>query len=251
MKQQHLPQAQLARLSQDRGCADERAWPAALHTLGITTARHLNIATEGALVGRLVHHGRCAELVIMSDDAGQFKVAGFLQALCWVHAERTIHKLIAGTERNRATQAAGRDQIWTFYHDLKAYQRAPDEITRSALAQRFDDLFTQQTTVQLLNLALKRLYDHKTELLLVLARPDMARHNNLSANDIRDDGKKRKSSATTRRDTGRQARDTFLSLKKTCQKLGSSFWQYLQDRISQQHDIPPLPELIRATAQGP
>jgi hypothetical protein len=251
MQQQHLPQAQLARLSQDRGCADARTWQAALRTLGLTTPRHIKIATDGALVGRLVPHGRRAELVIRSADAGQFQVAGFLQALCGVHAERTIHQLIAGTAVNRAAQAAVREQIWTFYHDLKNYHRAPDESTKSALAQRFDDLFTQKPAFQLLNLARKRLDDNKTEWLLVLERPDIALHNNLSENDIRDYVKKRKLSATTRRDSGRQARDTFLSLKKPCQKLGISFWQYLQDRISQQHDIPPLPELIRATAQGP
>ena len=125
MKQQRLPQAQLALLSQDQVYADEEAWQAALQRLGITAARHIQIATEGALVGSLVHHGLRAELVIISDDAGQFKIAGFLHALCWVHAERTIHKLIAGTDVNRAAQAAVREQIWTFYHDLKAYQRAP------------------------------------------------------------------------------------------------------------------------------
>ena len=251
MKQQRLPQAPLALLSQDRVYADETTWQAALQTLGITTPRHIKIATEGALVGSLVHHGLCADLVIISDDAGQFKIAGFLNALCWVHAERTIHKLIAGTDVNRAAQAAVREQIWAFYRDLKAYQRTPDEATKQALAQRFDEIFTQKTEFQMLNLALQRLYDNKTELLLVLERPDIALHNNLSENDIRDYVKKRKISATTRSDAGRQARDTFLSLKKTCQKLGISFWQYLQDRISHQYAIPPLPELIRAAAQGP
>jgi hypothetical protein len=28
-------------------------------------------------------------------------------------------------------------------------------------------------------------------------------------------------------------RDTFISLKKTCRKLGVSFWDYLNDRIAQ------------------
>ena len=85
----------------------------------------------------------------------------------------------------------------------------------------------------------------------MLERPEIPLHNNLSENDIRDYVKKRKISATTRSDSGRKARDTFLSLKKTCQKLGISSWHYLQDRISQQHQIPPLPSLIRAAAQGP
>ena len=100
-------------------------------------------------------------------------------------------------------------------------------------------------------MALKRLHENKPELLRVLERPEIPLHNNLSENDIRDYVKKRKISATTRSDSGRKARDTFLSLKKTCQKLGISFWHYLQDRISQQHQIPPLPSLIRAAAQGP
>ncbi|MEE4378658.1 MAG: transposase, partial [Candidatus Competibacteraceae bacterium] len=119
------------------------------------------------------------------------------------------------------------------------------------LEQRFDQIFTQKTAWQMLNLALKRLHDNKTELLLVLERPAIPLHNNLSENDIRDYVKRRKISATTRSEAGRKARDTFLSLKKTCQKLSIAFWDYLHDRISQQHDILPLPILIRAAAQGP
>jgi len=57
-------------------------------------------------------------------------------------------------------------------------------------------------------------------------------HNNLSENDIREYVKRRKVSGSTRSELGRQARDTFTRLKKTCRKLGVSFWQYLLDRIS-------------------
>jgi hypothetical protein len=44
---------------------------------------------------------------------------------------------------------------------------------------------------------------------------------------------------------GRQCRDTFISLKKTCRKLGISFWQYLIDRVSLTNTIPPLPTIMR------
>jgi len=37
-------------------------------------------------------------------------------------------------------------------------------------------------------------------------------------------------SGGTRSDEGRKCRDTFISLKKTCRKLGVPFWQYLADR---------------------
>lgn len=251
MKQQKLPQAVLTLLSQDQACADKAAWEGYLETLGITSERHIKIATEGALVGSLVHHGLAPGLVIVSDDAGQFKVAGFLNALCWVHAERTINQLIAGSDLNRQAQETVRGQIWSFYHQLKAYQQAPDETTRAALERCFEDIFTQKTAFHLLNLALRRLHENKTELLLVLERPEIPLHNNLSENDLRDYVKKRKISATTRSQNGRQSRDTFLSLKKTCQKLGISFWQYLQDRIGYKNDIASLPELMRSAAQGP
>jgi len=251
MRQQKLPQQPLALLSRDYRCADNTTWESYLKSLGILSERHLRIATEGALVGALVDHGIASHLVIMSDDAGQFSIAGLLNALCWVHAERTINKLIAGSDVNRRAQEAVREQLWAFYQQLKAYQQAPDELTGQRLEARFDEIFTQKTAFHLLNLALKRLHQNKAELLLVLQRPQIPLHNNLSENDIRDYVKKRKISATTRSDTGRQARDTFLSLKKTCQKLAISFSQYLFDRISRQNHIPPLPELIRAAAQGP
>ena len=43
-------------------------------------------------------------------------------------------------------------------------------------------------------------------------------------------------------------RDTFTSLKKTCRKLGISFWQYLLDRVTGGHQIPLLQDLIRQRA---
>ena len=78
----------------------------------------------------------------------------------------------------------------------------------------------------------------------MLNRPDIPLHNNLSENDIREYVKKRKISGSTRSDTGKKCRDTFISIKKTCRKLGISFWQYLDDRISQKNKILPLAELI-------
>ncbi|TXL18829.1 transposase, partial [Methylococcaceae bacterium HT5] len=64
----------------------------------------------------------------------------------------------------------------------------------------------------------------------------------------RDYVKKRKISGSTRSDSGRKARDTFASLKKTCRKNGISFWDYLKNRLLGVGDIPPLSEVIRAAA---
>lgn len=223
-----------------------------METLGaLCNERHRRIITEAALVASLISHGINPDLVIMSDDAGQFKIAGFLNALCWVHAERTINKIIAFTDPNRIALESVRSQIWDFYQDLKGYKLAPAEEKKLALEKQFDEIFTQSTGFQSLNLALQRIHENKVALLLVLSRPEIPLHNNLSENDIRVYVKKRKISATTRSDNGRDARDTFLSLMKTCQKLGISFWRYLLDRLSGENVIPQLPQLIRAAAQAP
>jgi len=141
-----------------------------------------------------------------------------------------------------------RDQIWSFYADLKAYKAQPDYTRIAEFELRFSTIFTQRTAYATLNQLLKRLHRHKRELLLVLQRPDVPIHTNGSETDIRDFVKKRKVSGGTRSDLGRQCRDTFASLKKTCRKLGVSFWQYLIDRISLDNVIQPLPLLIRSAA---
>ena len=103
----------------------------------------------------------------------------------------------------------------------------------------------------MLNLALGRLYNNKSELLLVLDRPEIPLHNNLSENDIREYVKRSKVSGSTRSEQGRRCRDTFTSLKKTCRKLGVSFWDYLLDRLSKSQEIPPLQDLILHHANSP
>ena len=144
-----------------------------------------------------------------------------------------------------------RPQVITFYEELKAYKVSPDETKKAQLQDRFEGIFTQKTDYQMLSLALKRLYDNKAELMLVLERPEIPLHNNLSENDIREYVKRRKVSGSTRSEMGRRCRDTFTSLKKTCRKLGVSVWDYLLDRLSKGKEIPTLADLIVHHANSP
>lgn len=226
---------------------NDEEWRAHLEALQIRESRHVRIATEGALLGSVLNDGFNRDLVIVSDDAGQFNI--LLHALCWVHAERTIKKLIGFTDDQRQALEDIRSGIWGLYADLKAYKGSPDEAKKVELEVRFDKIFTSKTCFATLNQALKRIHKNKKELLLVLDRPDIPLHNNLSEGDIREYVKKRKISGSTRSDTGRSCRDTFASLKKTCRKLGISFWEYLKDRLSGERAIPSLADLIRLRAQ--
>ena len=222
------------------------AWEAHLDALGIVSVRHRRIATEGALLGGLIQMGFSLDLAIISDGARQFAI--LLHALCWVHAERLVHKLIPLNDRQRADQARVRGEIWALYADLKADRRAPDPALRPALEERFDAIFTQRTSYTTLDRTLKRLHTHKSELLLVLERPDLVLHTNGSEGDLRGFVKWRKISGGTRSDRGKDCRDGFASLKKTCRKLGISFWDDLGDRIKQLGTVPLLPDLIRERA---
>jgi hypothetical protein len=252
MQQQKLPKAPLSKL---RGYVNQRVatqaeWHQHLSELSITEARHCRIATEGALLGSVLDHGLCDDLVIVSDDAGQFDV--LVHALCWVHAERLVHKLIPLNEMHREDIASVRAQIWDLYRDLKAYKSQPDEAQREALAQRFEAIFTQQTRFATLNRTLKGIHRNKAELLRVLERPEIPLHTNGSETDLRDYVKKRKISGGTRSDEGRRCRDTFASLKKTCRKLGISFWEYLTDRLGVgEQPIAHLPDIVRERATAP
>jgi hypothetical protein len=86
--------------------ADEAAWKGHLERLGLgeltVSPDPVRIATEGALWGAIKAHGFLPDTVIVSDDAGQFMVGR--HALCWVHAERLVHKLDAFTDEQRAAQ---------------------------------------------------------------------------------------------------------------------------------------------------
>ena len=66
---------------------------------------------------------------------------------------------------------------------------------------------------------------------MVLERPEIPLHTNGSENDIRCQVTRRKVSAGTRSGIGRDCRDAFLSLAKTCDKLGIALWDYLGSRL--------------------
>ena len=83
------------------------------------------------------------------------------------------------------------------------------------------------------------------------ADPTLTLHTNGSENDIRCQVTRRKVSAGTRSDTGRDCRDAVLGLAKTCAKHGVAFRDYLRSRfnVPGQLAVPPLPDLIRCRGQ--
>jgi hypothetical protein len=116
-------------------------------------------------------HGLMGNTVVVSDDAGQFRIPN--HALCWVHAERLLQKLMPKTPQQARQLEKVRDQIWALYRDLKLWKQSPLAMDKPILAKRFDDLFTQPTRYKDLDQLMARLHRRKAELLKVLERPEI------------------------------------------------------------------------------
>jgi len=247
-QRQKLPATVVDKLRRgSKAFVDTAAWRGRLRRLGITRPRHVQIATEGALLGSLIAHGVSPELTILSDGARQYDV--LVHAACWLHAERPLARMIPYSDKHQAAIAKVRGQIWELYQDLKKYRQRPEPSRRPDLEARFDAMCTQRTGFPSIDGVLKEMRAHRAALLRVLDRPEVPLHNNLSEGHLRDYVKKRKISGSTRSELGRQARDTFASLKKTCRRLGVNFWAYLQDRVRGAGRIPRLAVLIRQKAE--
>lgn len=252
MAEHKLPQSSWLPLSLsiNRVFKDKEEWLSYLQELGIENNSEIKTATEGALLGAVIDSGVSANLGIVSDGAGQFRLLS--HGLCWVHAERLINKLIPFTEAQRQAVEIVQGEIWDLYQDLKAYKKLTAEEPqqqKASLSERFDQIFTTNTSFETLNQVLRRLNRRKAELLKVLDRPELPLHNNASEQDIREFVTKRKISGSTRSDNGRRCRDTFTSLNKTCRKLGVSFWDYLSERVGGKNLIPTLGKLIAQKAK--
>jgi hypothetical protein len=252
MRKQGLPAATIACLKAEPETrfSDQAAWQAHLGRLGINASKvtpdPVRVATEAALWGSVQAHEFLCDAVILSDDAGQFNIGR--HALCWVHSERLVHKLDTFNDQQRAAQTRVRALIWDFYADLKAYQLKPGKRRARALRARFDRIFLRRTGFVTLDRLLARLHANKAELLMVLERPEIPLHTNGSENDVRCHVTRRKISGGTRSEIGRDCRDAFLSLAKTCDKLGIAVWDYLGSRLKVVGAaiIEPLDHYVRA-----
>ena len=222
-------------------------WHNYLLTKGIVGVKTVRVFSEAALLGGLNRAGRSEPLRILSDGAGQFNVME--HGLCWVHIERGLRKLEGKTEQERENIGDMQGLLWDYYQGLKQYQQQPSSERSLSLQGKFDEIFGRcYLRHGLLNHVLNQIRNRKLELLQVLNCPELPLHNNAAETDIREYVTRRKISGGTRSELGRKARDTFVGLKKTCRKLGLSFWKYLTSRLHGDEQVLPLSDVLRAKA---
>ena len=182
MRGADLPQDIIANLAGHSSLAfdSHEQWMSHLRALGIADLRvtpdPVRVTSEAALTGAIEAEGLLGQAVIISDDAGQFRVGD--HALCWVHAERLVHKLVPANDKQSNAVKVAKGMIWWFYRS-KAYKRAPSAQQASLLRVQFNRIFKRRTGYATLDRLLKRLLGRKDELLRVRKSGNPAQHQRL------------------------------------------------------------------------
>jgi hypothetical protein len=238
----HLPQDQVLDEAQFARSLDEH--------LADVNAQHRRLVLEAAAITAYQTQQEIPVVqLLICDDAPQFKRITDELALCWVHDARYYNKLAPAVDYHRRLLADFMDRYWTYYHNLIAYQQAPDPAHVPRLEREFDDLFSTVSGYTGLDRRIAMTRDKKSFLLTVLRHPEIALHNNPAEIEMRRRVRKRDVSYGPRTEDGKRAWDTFATLLATTRKLGVSFYRFIYDRVSAENQIPHLADLIAQHAQ--
>ena len=211
----------------------------------VLTKGEKRFIVEACLLAGCITNGLSPNITILSDNAGQFDLKIIKHALCWVHAERALKKIIPTNEQEASDLIKIQNLVWAYYDELKDYKNNPSDEKKHHLDKKFDEIMCTPTSGFLIAPVLKKFRDNKKKLLAVLDNPTVPIHNNLAESDLRHTVIQRKISGGTRSDQGRVARDVFVSLFKTCQKNNISPWKYLLDRMKRIGKIENLGEIVK------
>jgi hypothetical protein len=207
------------------------------------------ILEAGAIAAYHAQTGFPIVLMLICDDAPQFKIVTSLLSLCWVHEGRHYKKLQPCLEIHRTALDGFIKKFWEYYDKLLSWQQNPDVLQRESLEMEFDKLFATKTGYDQLDDRIKMTQEKKINLLQVLDHPETPLNNNPAELAARARVRKRDVSFGPRSEEGVTAWDTFMTLTETAKKLGVSFFAYIFDRISGANKMVKLSDLIAAKAK--
>ncbi len=183
--------------------------------------------------------------ILISDNARQFWMVAYIQALCWVHEIRHYKKLEPWLKCNREALEKFRIEMRRFWRLLKDYKDHPDSKGKRQVLKEFDRIFTTTTGYTDLDERIKSTFAEKDKLLVILSHPEIPLDNNEAERSLREIVVKRKISNGTRSDDGKRAWENMMTILDTCRKNGVSFYHYVRDIMSKEYGMPRLAELIR------
>lgn len=157
---------------------------------------------------------------LVSDNAPEYnKIALEHQSLCWVHDARYYKKLDPALEMHRGKLTDFITAYWRFYHKLLDYKKTPSPESALILSANFDTLFSTKTNYFQLDKLIDKTFKNKTKLLVVLQKPEIPLHNNLSELGARRKVRKRDISYHTMSDLGTICLDAFMTITQTAIQL--------------------------------
>ena len=185
-------------------------------------------------------------IILLSDDAPQFKQIAYQHALCWIHDGRNYKKLRPIIPYYKEILEAFLDGYWDFYGELCEFRENPDsEGVAKQLSEKFDQLFRTKTGYDKLDERICKTKENKEHLLKVLILPELPLHNNAAELAARAKVRKRDVSLQTITEEGTRANDTFMTIVQTAKKLNVSAYDYIFDRVSNKFEMTSLAKLIR------
>jgi len=158
--------------------------------------------------------------VLLSDDAPQYKLLTYLQALCWVHDGRNYKKLRPVVQVHREKLDDFRGKYWDYYRKLSEFGANSSQEEAEALSAEFDQLFSTKTGYPTLDERIAKSKAKKLELLMVLKHPELPLHNNDAELGARAQVRKRDVSLHTMTEDGTKANDTFFDDWSDCEEVG-------------------------------
>jgi len=106
--------------------------------------------------------------VLLSDDAPQYKLLIYLQALCWVHDGRNYKKLRPVVPVHREKLDEFRGKYWDYYRKLSEFKENSSQEEAEVLSAEYDRLFSTKTGYPALDERIAKSKAKKSELLMVL-----------------------------------------------------------------------------------
>lgn len=169
----------------------------------------------------------------VSDNAPEYNnIAIEQQALCWVHDARYYKKLEPVLEIHIKKTTDFINQYWELYGQLLTYKKSPSIELANKIDAYFDILFTNKTNYFQLDKLIAKTFKNKDKLLVVLIRPEIPLHNNLSELAARKKARKRDISYHTMSEKGTTCLDAFMTITQTAIQLNVDVFQYIKQIIS-------------------
>jgi hypothetical protein len=188
---------------------------------------------------------------LLSDDAPEYNKIADNHGLCWIHDARYYNKLSPQLGVSQHKLESFKGQYWDFYETLLSYKTLSEKgraKQKPKIIKAFGRLFGSRTNYGHLDLCINRTLGNKNHLLLVLDYPDLPLHNNAAELAARKVVRKRDISLHTWADRGTRLRDAFLSIIETARKQNVPIYDYINDRITGQHRMSSLAQLITANS---